>query len=42
MIRIHSVGEIDTGEPEFMDDHPDAVTCCVTTVGLDIVTPPEH
>lgn len=32
MVRIHSVGEIDTGEPEFLDDHPEAVTCCVSTV----------
>lgn len=34
MVRIHSVGEIDTGEPEFLDDHPEAVTCCVSTVSL--------
>ncbi|KAJ9120184.1 hypothetical protein QFC22_003083 [Naganishia vaughanmartiniae] len=31
MVRIHTVGEIETGEPEFLDDHPEAVTCCVAT-----------
>jgi chromosome transmission fidelity protein 4 len=36
MVRIHSVGEIETGEPEFLDDHPEAVTCCVATVSLGI------
>lgn len=32
MVRVHSVGDIETGEPEFLDDHPEAVTCCVSSV----------
>jgi hypothetical protein len=32
MVRIHSVSDLETGEPEFLDDHPEAVTCCVSSV----------
>ena len=34
MVRIHSVGDLETGEPEFLDDHPEAVTCCVSSVSI--------
>lgn len=36
MVRIHSVSDLETGEPEFLDDHPEAVTCCVSSVSRGV------